>query len=52
MIGTQVADTDGVIAAILGDAFDLAPYGAFIRRHLGASDGHASERFVERFLPA
>jgi CDP-ribitol ribitolphosphotransferase len=52
MIGTQVADTDGVIAAILGNAFDLAPYDAFIQRHLGASDGHASERFVERFLPA
>ena len=52
MIGTQVADTDGVIAAILADAFDLDAYDVFIRRHLGASDGHASERFVERFLPA
>jgi teichoic acid ribitol-phosphate primase len=52
MIGTQVVDTDGVIEALLGDRFDLAPYEAFIQRHLGASDGHASARFVERFVPA
>jgi CDP-ribitol ribitolphosphotransferase len=52
MIGTQVVDTDGIIEALLGDRFDLAPYEAFIRRHLGASDGHASARFVEHFLPA
>jgi CDP-ribitol ribitolphosphotransferase len=52
MIGTQVTDTDGVIDAIREDRFDLAPYDAFIERHLGASDGSASRRFVERFLPA
>ena len=51
MIGTQVADTDGVIAAIRGGTFDLAPYDDFIARHLGASDGSASRRFVERFAP-
>jgi len=50
MIGTRVADTDGVIAAILGGDFDLSGYDAFIERHLGACDGRASERFVERFL--
>ncbi len=52
MIGTQVTDTDAVIEAILADRFDLGPYEAFIRRHLGAADGHASERFVSHFLPA
>jgi CDP-glycerol glycerophosphotransferase (TagB/SpsB family) len=51
MVGTQVADTDGVIAAIRGEAFDLEPYDAFIARHLGAADGRATDRFVERFLP-
>ena len=50
MIGTQVVDTDGVIQAIREDRFDLAPYDAFIERHLGAADGHASDRFVARFL--
>ena len=52
MIGTQVVDTDGAIAALLEDRFDLGPYDAFIERHLGASDGQASARFVEHFLPA
>lgn len=52
MIGTQVTDTDAVIETILADRFDLGPYEAFIQRHLGAADGHASERFVEHFLPA
>ena len=52
MIGTQVVDTDGVIRALLEDRFDLAPYDAFIAHHLGASDGRASARFVEHFLPA
>jgi CDP-glycerol glycerophosphotransferase (TagB/SpsB family) len=51
MIGTQVDDTDGVIAAILEERFDLAPYRAFVDRHLGVPDGRASSRFVERFLP-
>jgi hypothetical protein len=41
-----------VIEAILTNGFDLGPYEAFIERHLGAADGHASERFVEHFLPA
>ena len=50
MIGAQVQDTRGVIEAITTDAFDLGPYDAFIERHLGASPGHASQRFVERFL--
>jgi CDP-glycerol glycerophosphotransferase (TagB/SpsB family) len=52
MIGTQVTDTDAAIRALLEDRFDLAPYEAFIARHLAASDGAASARFVEHFLPA
>jgi CDP-glycerol glycerophosphotransferase (TagB/SpsB family) len=52
MIGTQVDDTEGVIAAILADRFDMSGYDAFIARHLGASDGHSSTRFVERFVGA
>lgn len=51
MIGTQVADTDGVIAAIRSGAFDPSGYDDFIARHLEAADGQASRRFVERFLP-
>lgn len=51
MIGTQVRDTDAAIDALLADRFDLAAYDAFIERHLGACDGRASARFVERFVP-
>ena len=50
MIGTQVTDTDGVIAAIVEGRFDLAGYDAFIERHIGVEDGGASARFVTRFL--
>lgn len=50
MIGTRVVDTDGVIAAILEGRFDLSGYDAFIERHLGACDGQACRRFVDRFL--
>lgn len=51
MIGVRADDADTVARAILADAFDLAGYDAFVARHMGACDGHASERFVERFLP-
>ena len=51
MIGTQVQDTAGVIDAIVGRRFDVAAYESFIARHLGACDGHASARFVDRLLP-
>jgi teichoic acid ribitol-phosphate primase len=49
MIGTQVTDTEGVARAILGDNFDLTGYEEFVARHIGACDGRASTRFVERF---
>jgi len=50
MIGAQVTDTAGVIEAIVDGRFDLAAYEPFIERHLGACDGRASARFVDRFL--
>jgi len=69
MIGAQVVDTAGVVAALAAlaspaavetsaapsaagpAAVDAAAYDAFVARHLGASDGHAAERIVERFVP-
>ncbi|HEX6867892.1 MAG TPA: CDP-glycerol glycerophosphotransferase family protein, partial [Candidatus Limnocylindrales bacterium] len=51
MIGTQALDEAGVAAAILAAAVDGPAWDAFIARHLGAADGHASDRFVERFVP-
>jgi CDP-ribitol ribitolphosphotransferase len=50
MIGIQVRDTAGVAAAILEDDFDLSAYDAFIERHLGPCDGHASRRVIEQLL--
>ncbi len=50
MIGTQVADTAGVAEAVRTATVDDAAWDAFIERHLGGDVGHASERFVERFL--
>ncbi|HKG56210.1 MAG TPA: CDP-glycerol glycerophosphotransferase family protein [Candidatus Limnocylindrales bacterium] len=51
MIGTQVADTDGVAAAIAEERYDLSAYDAFVARHVGPLDGRAAARFAERFLP-
>jgi teichoic acid ribitol-phosphate primase len=50
MIGSQVVDTDGVIAAIRHGSVDQPGYDAFIERHIGVADGRASARFVARFL--
>lgn len=50
MIGTQVVDTDGVIAAVRDRSVDAVAWDAFIDRHIGRTDGRASERFVRRFL--
>ena len=41
MIGTQVADTDGVIGAIEDGRFDLSGYDAFIDRQLGLASAAA-----------
>jgi CDP-glycerol glycerophosphotransferase (TagB/SpsB family) len=51
-IGTIAADTDEVAAIIEEQRFDLRPYESFVARHLTGSDGHASERLAERFVPA
>lgn len=50
MIGTQVTDTDGVIETLRAQSVDGPAYDAFVARHLGACDGRASRRFVERFV--
>jgi CDP-glycerol glycerophosphotransferase (TagB/SpsB family) len=50
LVGTQVVDTQGVIDALLQDRFDLSGYDAFIEYHVGTCDGHASERFVDRYI--
>lgn len=50
MIGAQVADTAGVAEAVRTARVDTAAWDAFIERHLGAADGRASDRFVDRFL--
>lgn len=51
MVGTLATDTAGVVAAVADGGVDGAAYDAFLARHLGGCDGHATERFVERFLP-
>lgn len=51
MIGVQVGDTNGVARAILDDRFEIERYSEFVQRHLSASDGRASARFVDRFAP-
>ena len=50
MIGEQVLDTMGVARAVVSATVDDAAWDAFIERHLGPGIGHASERFVERFV--
>ncbi len=51
MIGTLVTDPVDVAEAVRTARVDDAAWDAFIARHLAGCDGHASERFVERFLP-
>jgi teichoic acid ribitol-phosphate primase len=50
MIGAQVMDTAGVARAVLSATVDQATWDAFIERNFGTDIGHASERFVERFV--
>ena len=51
LVGAKVRDTEAAARAILEGAVDDAAWDAFIAGHMGACDGHAAERFVERFLP-
>jgi hypothetical protein len=41
-----------VAAAILAEEHDRAGWDVFVRNNLGACDGHASDRFAERFTPS
>lgn len=50
MIGEQVLDTAGVARAVLTATVDDSAWDAFIERHLGPDIGHASRRFVDRFV--
>lgn len=52
MIGALVTDPADLARAVATAEVDEATWNAFIARHLGGCDGRASERFVERFLPA
>jgi CDP-glycerol glycerophosphotransferase (TagB/SpsB family) len=52
MIGEHITSPGELPGAIGRAAVDEAAWSAFIARHVDACDGHASERFVERFLPA
>ncbi len=51
LIGDQVRDTEAAAAAVLAGRVDPDPWDAFIAANLGACDGHAAERIVERFVP-
>jgi CDP-glycerol glycerophosphotransferase (TagB/SpsB family) len=51
LVGVQVRDTDAAAAAILERAVEDTAWDTFIAANVGACDGHAAERFVERFLP-
>jgi CDP-ribitol ribitolphosphotransferase len=52
LIGAIVRDTDGVARAVLASGVDESAWDTFIARHMGACDGTAADRFVERFVPA
>ena len=54
LIGAQVRDPGDAAAlalAIQSATVDEAAWRAFVAARIDACDGHASERFVERFLP-
>ena len=52
LVGELVADPSGLATAIANARVDPAAWAAFVERRIDACDGHASARFVERFLPA
>jgi CDP-ribitol ribitolphosphotransferase len=51
LVGTRVERPEELPAAIAGAAVDDAAWDALIAQRLEACDGHASARFVDRFLP-
>jgi CDP-glycerol glycerophosphotransferase (TagB/SpsB family) len=52
LIGEQVDRPEDLPRAITSATVDAAAWDAFVARRLGACDGHASARFVERFVPS
>lgn len=52
LIGEHVDRPDDLPRAITAAKVDDTAWQAFVERRIGACDGHASARFVERFLPA
>jgi CDP-ribitol ribitolphosphotransferase len=52
LIGERVDRADDIPRAIAEARVDEVTWTAFIGRQVEACDGHASARFVERFLPA
>jgi teichoic acid ribitol-phosphate primase len=52
LVGALVRETDAAAAAIRDALVDGPAYDAFIAHNLAGCDGHAAERFVERFVAA
>jgi len=52
LIGERIESPAQLAAAIVAAHVDEATWAAFVDAHIEACDGHASARFVERFLPA
>ena len=52
MVGELAWSTDDVARVLQRADYDLPAYDAFIAKHSASDDGHAAERFVERFLPS
>jgi CDP-ribitol ribitolphosphotransferase len=50
LIGQRVDDPGGLADAIERATVDEAAWSSFIARNLGGCDGHASRRFVDRFV--
>ena len=50
-VGELAWSTDDVARILECGDYDVAAYDAFIAEHCSGDDGHAGERFVERFLP-
>lgn len=51
LVGEQVDRPEDLPRAIAEASVDPVAWQAFVERRIGACDGHASARFVERFLP-
>ena len=52
LVGAQVREPSQLADAIATATVDEATWARFVAARLEACDGHASGRFVERFVPA